>query len=141
MSMTEALRTQVDNLTLEIQQLQVENAKLKNQLVEGNVSESPGDMSALKQKVEELRRRLHEAQEREVNSEQRVLDLQEEHEAAKVKFSDLQEQKTMISREASELHEQCNNYIKEIEYLNGVCELNVYRAVDRERKKWEEREA
>ena len=47
----------------------------------------------------------------------------------------------MISREAAELREQCNNYIKEIEHLNGTCDLNVYRAVDRERKKWEEREA
>ena len=33
MSTTEALRTQVDNLRLEIQQLQVENARLKSQLV------------------------------------------------------------------------------------------------------------
>ena len=95
----------------------------------------------MKGEVEELRRRLHEAQEREVNSEQRAQDLEEEHEAAKVKFSDLQEQKAMISREASELREQCNDYIKEIERLNGACELNVYRAVERERKKWEEREA
>ena len=58
-----------------------------------------------------------------------------------MKLSDLQEQKTMISREASELREQCNNYIKEIERLSGACELDVYHAVERERKKWEEREA
>ena len=87
----------------------------------------------MKEGVEELCWRLHEAQEREVNLEQIVLDLQEEHEAAKVKFSDLQEQKVMISREASELREQCNNYIKEIESLNGACELNVYHVVERER--------
>ena len=140
MSTTEALRTQVDNLRLEIQQLQVENARLKSQLVEENVSESSRDTSALEEEVEELRRRLHEAQEREVNSEQRVQDLTEEHEAVKVKFSDLQEQQTMISQEALELREQCNNYIKEIEHLNGASELAVYRAVERERNKWEERE-
>ena len=69
MSTTEALRTQVDNLRLEIQQLQVENARLKSQFVEENVSESSRDTSALEEEVEELRRRLHEAQEREVNSE------------------------------------------------------------------------
>ena len=34
MSTTEALRTQVDNLRLEIQQLQVENVKLKFQVAE-----------------------------------------------------------------------------------------------------------
>ena len=76
-----------------------------------------------------------------MNSEQRAQDLEVEHEAANVKFSDLQEQKVMISREASELREQCNDYIKEIEHLNGACELNVYRLVERERKKWEEWEA
>ena len=68
-----------------------------------------------------------------MNSEQRTQDLEEEHEAAKVKFSDLQEQKAMISREALKLCEQCNDYIKEIECLNGACKLNVYDAVERER--------
>ena len=67
MSTTEALRTQVDNLRLEIQQLQVENAKLKSQLVEESVSEPSGETSALKKEVEELCQRLHEAQKREVN--------------------------------------------------------------------------
>ena len=141
MSTTEALRMQVDYLRLEIQQLQVENARLKSYLVEENVSESLGDTSALKEEVKELHRWLHKAQEREVNMEQRVQDLEEEREAAKVKFSDLQEQKAMILREALQLCEQCNDYIKEIECLNGACELNVYCAVERERKKWEELKA
>ena len=52
MSTTEALRTEVDNLRLEIQQLQVENT---SQLVKENVSESSRDTSALKEEVEELR--------------------------------------------------------------------------------------
>ena len=69
MSTTEALRTQVDNFRLEIQQLQVENARLKHQLVEEYVNESAGDTSALKEEVEELCWQLHKAQEREVNSE------------------------------------------------------------------------
>ena len=72
MSTTETLRTLVDNLRLEIQQLQVENARLKTPTVEGNVSEPSEEASVLKSEVEELRRRLHEVQEREVNSEQRV---------------------------------------------------------------------
>ena len=91
--------------------------------------------------MEDLRRRLDEAQEQEVNSEQRVQDLEEEHEATKVKLSDLQEQQKMISQEAVELCEQCNNYINEIERLNGASELAIYHAVENERSKWEEREA
>jgi len=133
MSMTKTLRTLVDNLRLEIQQLQVENARLKTPTVEGNVSEPSEEASVLKAEVEELRRRLHEAQEREVNSEQRVRDLEEEHEATKVKLSDLQDQQRMMSQEAVELREQCNNYVNEIERLNGTSELAIYRAVEKEK--------
>ena len=32
-------------------------------------------------------------------------------------------------------------YVKEIERLNGTCELAVYRALEKERNKWEGREA
>ena len=119
----------------------MENARLKTPTVEGNVSEPSEEASVLKAEVEELRRRLHEAQEREVNSEQRVRDLEEEHEATKVKLSDLQDQQRMMSQEAVELREQCNNYVNEIERLNGASELAIYRAVEKERNKWEEREA
>ena len=66
MSTIKALRILVDNLRFEIQKLQVENTRLKTQ-VEDNVSESSEGTSAL---MEELHQRLHEAQEREVNSEQ-----------------------------------------------------------------------
>ena len=140
MSTTEALRTQVDNLWLEIQQLQVENVKLKSQVTEG-LNEPSESASTLEVEVEDLRQRLHEAQEREVNSEQRVQDLEEEHEAAKVTLADLQEKQKMISQETLQLREQCSNYVKEIERLNGACELAVYRALEKERNKWEEREA
>ena len=141
MSTTEALRTQVDNLRLEIQQLQVENVKLKSQVMEGTSEPSKGRASTLEVEVEDLRRRLHEAQEREVSSEQRAQDLEGEHEATKVTLADLQEQQKMISQEALHLREQCNNYVREIERLNGTCELAVYRALEKERNKWEEREA
>ena len=62
MSTTEALRTQVDNLRLEIQQPQVENVKLKSQVAEG-LNEPSESASTLEVEVEDLRRRLHEAQE------------------------------------------------------------------------------
>ena len=47
----------------------------------------------------------------------------------------------MISQEALELSEQFNNYVNEIEHLNGASELVIYSVVERERNKWEEREA
>ena len=74
MSTTEALRTLVDNLRLEIEQFKVENTRLKTQAAENESSESSDGVSALKEEVEDLRRRLHEAQEREVNLDQRVQD-------------------------------------------------------------------
>ena len=61
--------------------------------------------------------------------------------ATKVTLADVQELQKMISLEALQLCEQCNNYVKEIERLNGACELAVYRALEKERNKWEEREA
>ena len=45
----------------------------------------------------------------------------------------------MITQEAVELCEQSNNYINEIECLNGTSELAIYRAVKKERSKWEAR--
>ena len=54
-----------------------------------------------------------------------------------MKLSDLQEQQKMISQEAMELYEQCNNYLNEIECLNGTSELAIYRAVEKEINKWE----
>ena len=46
-------------------------------------------------------------------------------------LADLQEQQKM-SREALQLREQCNNYVKEIERLNGTCESAVYRVLEKE---------
>ena len=137
MSTTEALRTLVDNLKHEIQQLQVENARLK---ADRNEAEPSGETQGLKEELVELRQQLHEAQEREVDSEQRVRELEEQHEAMEVKLSDLQEEREMISQEASQLCEQCSNYVNEIKQINGATELAVYRAIEREREKWEERE-
>ena len=52
-----------------------------------------------------------------------------------MKLSDLQDQQRMMSQEAVELCEQCNNYVNEIECLNGASELAIYRAVENERNK------
>ena len=48
MNMTKALRTQVDNLWLEIQQLQVENTRLKSQVMEGELSKSSEQVPVLR---------------------------------------------------------------------------------------------
>ena len=46
-------------------------------------------------------------------------------------LADLQEKQKMISQETLQLREQCSNYVKEIERLNGSCELAVYRALEK----------
>ena len=61
-----------------------------------------------------------------------------EHKETKVKLSDLQAKHDMISLEAIDLRKQYDNYISEIECLNGEYELTVYRTVQKGRNKWEE---
>ena len=62
--MTKTLGILFDNLRLEIQQLQVENVRLKTQTVEGNASKFFEEASVLKAEVEEFRQWLYKAQER-----------------------------------------------------------------------------
>ena len=50
-----------------------------------------------------------------------------------MKLSDLQ----IISQKALELCEQCKNYVNEIEHLNGVSELAIYHAVERNERSGE----
>ena len=70
MSTTEALLLQVDNLCHELHQLQVENAKLKSDMVpplEVDRDEGSTEADRLRSEVYGLRQELHEAQEREVS--------------------------------------------------------------------------
>ena len=86
----------------------------------------------MKEEVEELRRQLHEVQECEVNSEQRVQDLIEEHKEVKIKFSDLQEQLTMITPAADgimviavENHNYHPTELEEGQLLGSVEPVNI----------------
>ena len=64
MNATKALQLQLDNLHHQVHQLQVENEKLKSE-----VSNGQGDkIEQLQAEAGELRQSLHDAQEREVSS-------------------------------------------------------------------------
>ena len=87
--------------------------------MEDESSEPSGEVSGLKEEVKDLHRRLHEAQEREVDSNQQVQNLEAEHEETKVKLSDLQAKHDMISLEAVDLRKWCDNYITLCSHEHG----------------------
>ena len=64
MSATKALQLQLDNLRHQVHQLQVKNEKLKSEVSNGQGDE----IEQLQVEAGELRQSLHDAQEREVSS-------------------------------------------------------------------------
>ena len=71
MSTTEALRTLVNKLQCEVNELQAQNVELKaNQTGEESYNES---------ELEELWQRLHQVEEREPNAGQRIAELEEQY--------------------------------------------------------------
>ena len=70
MSTTEALRTLVDKLQHEVNELQAENVKLK--------ANQTGEESSNESELEELRQCLHQVEERELNAGQKIAKLEEQ---------------------------------------------------------------
>ena len=69
MSVTEVLQLQLDNLHHLVHQLQVENEKLKSEVSNGQGNE----IEQLQVEAGELRQSLHDAQERKVSSNIKVV--------------------------------------------------------------------
>ena len=63
MSTTEALQLQIDNLHHQVHQLQIENEKLKSEVLNGQGDE----IGQLQVETSELQQSLHDAPEREVS--------------------------------------------------------------------------
>ena len=124
MSTTEALRLQLDNARLEGQQLQVENAKLREEHPEeatllDTVAQLERDILQLQTKNGQLQREY----------DQLLWDSQEEHAV----LEDLQEKwKLQQVREES--------LQRRLEEAKSVAELEQYRVLEKERKRWEARE-
>ena len=155
----EALQIQLDSLRLELQQLQVENARLRDER-----PEVAGEIDAhrevdwyreetvrLTAELGELRQLLHESWESEVRAageaEAMTVELAELRE--RLQASDQQDQVVARLRsDVERLTESCQEFearherlTRELEQLHSQAELERYRAVDVERRKWEEREA
>ena len=113
MSRTEALRIQLDNLQLEMQQLKVENAKLR----EENTEEA-----AL---IEAVRRQDQ---------------LKEENLQLKAVYDQLLLDSQADQRALEELQAREEELRKELEAAREVAELVHYRELERQRRKWEDRE-
>ena len=124
MSTTEALRLQLDNARLEGEQLQVENAKLREEHPEeatllDTVAQLERDILQLQTKNGQLQREY----------DQLLWDSQEEHAV----LEDLQEKwKLQHVREES--------LQRRLEEAKSVAELEQYRVLEKERKRWEARE-
>ena len=130
MSTTEALRTLVDKLQHEVNELQAENVKLK--------ANQTGEESSNESELEELRQRLHQVEERELNAGQRIAELEEQYATATA--DNLREELEGRVGESQELRKQLDEYVNKISTLTEMSDLACYRAVDRERQKWEARE-
>ena len=149
MSTTEALRTQLDNLRLANQQLQVKNARLR----EENPDEAALiDAIAERDRLEEEKRNLTaENQQFQALYEQLLQDSQEEQkqlEELKLEKENLQQETVRLQQEKEEkescleeMRAHCTELEKEIADSSLAAELECYRAVEREKVKWKERKA
>ena len=114
MSATETLRTQLDNLRIEKQQLEVQNVHLRN--------DRPNQAALVD--VEEERDELQKAKD---DLETELLQLRTVYDQL---LRDSQEDQRTLEMLKSEVRE-----------AREMAELERYRAVEKERAKWEEREA
>ncbi len=144
----EALRTQIDNLRLEKQQLEVENARLR--------SDRPEEAAALDAEAEAERLREEGARIVDENSriknlyDQLLLDMQEEQARVSESERRVQELENRRAGDAEEL-ERLRGLLNELEatqresqrdweHKQRDAELELYRTLEAERKKWEARE-
>ena len=151
MSVTEALRTQLDTLRLE-ERLEVENAKLREANPEGAAQiDAEADAAQCRAENEQL---MREAAQLRALYEQLLRDMQEEQEKVAKKEEEVAERQRRDVATITELREnaqqqearwqdldlECGKLRVEIQRAHEITELECYRAVAAERQKWEARE-
>jgi len=104
MSTTEALHTQLDNLRLDLQCLEVENKKLREEQGENETTEQ---LELLEREVEELCQSLHESQEREVSSNEELVSSREERDK-------LQRENKQLECELAQSRARCKDVYNEL---------------------------
>ena len=155
----EALQTQLDSLRLELQQLQVENARLLDERPEaaeeidahGELDRYREETVQLTSKVGELRQLLHVSRESEARAAGEAEAMAAELAELTERLQASMEQERVVSGlrgDVERLTESCQEYdarherlTRELEQLHSQAGLELYQAVDVERRKWEEREA
>ena len=144
MSQTELLRTQLDTVRLEMQQLQVENNRLREGQPEGaalvdarkEADQLRVQSERLAKEVEDLRNQLHEAR----NAEASVAG---ELDAVTAELQKQREVQRVDAELIAQLEARCQKAEERCEQLETErerAELNYYRKWEVERSKWEERE-
>ena len=148
MSATEALRTQLDALQVEHNSVLAENRKLR-------------DARPEQAREVDLECELEETREQNVNLSREIAQLEATRDEVEGRVAELQESARALTREAAELRERLagaqteveeargkvarvEGYCRELENEHGRSqaeqELESFRAVARETRKWEERE-
>lgn len=138
----EALRLQLDAIRIEKQQLEVENARLR----EARPDQADRiDAEAVQAEKEELAaehdrlRHLYEQLLRDVQ-EERAREKERELERSTAAVAESQGRIAQLERALQEQGEECRRLQAEAEQEREHAELERYRAIERERSKWEIRE-
>ena len=140
MSATEALQLQVDNLRHQLYQLQVENEKLRVEVSTGQ-GEGTAEVEQLREEVIELRQSLHEAQEREVSSNELLHKSRGEYNELKSAYDVVEHESERLMSNLDEYQARYEQTREELSRLRDTAEGERHRALEEERVKWERREA
>ena len=134
MSTTEALKIRVDNLLLENQQLTIENARLREshpqEAAQTDAIAERDQLAGEKQRIDAKHQQLRAVY------DQLVCDSQEDQRVLET----FREQLERETAQKQRLSTRCRELEAEVMQVNEAAELEQYRAVQREREKWEERE-
>ena len=139
MRASKALQLHVDNLRRQVHQLQVENERLKSK-----VSNRQGDeieQLRIQEESSELRQSLHNAQEREVSSNELLHKSHTEYDELKSHYDNVVLERETLSMELINYQAWYEQTCTELKRVKETAETEKYPALDEERVKWERREA
>ena len=128
MCATEALQFQLDNLRHQVHQLQVEIEKLKSVVSNGQGDE----IEQLQAEAGELRQSLHNAQEREVSSNELLHKSRTEYHELKSQYDDVVLETAALSIELTDYRAQYKQTCAELRRVKESMETDKYHALDEE---------
>jgi len=136
---------ELDNVRHELQELQVENRRLRAGLSEG--SDNSAEVKQLESEVEELRQQLYEARESEVKASEQLSQAREQTNELRAKvdklkllLEDAKSVNEKLETELAQARARHESMVQEALLAQEKADLERFRAVDAERAKWEVRE-